>query len=80
MGKADEPRLLQRPGIFAASAGLRHSTIGVTRKYYVSSKIEPTSFFTTEPSATPDATHVVELLKKALEQSGVKMTVTAPAA
>lgn len=64
--------LAQRRGIFAASAGLRHSTIGVTRKYYVSSRIEPTSFFGTEPAAAalaPDAAQLVELLRKALEQS-----------
>jgi integrase len=72
--------LAQRRGIFAASAGLRHSTIGVTRKYYVSSKIEPTAFFTTEPSNTPDAAQVVELLKKALEQSGIKMPLAMPVA
>lgn len=74
--------LAQRRGIFAASAGLRHSTIGVTRKYYVSSKIEPTSFFGAETAvATPaqDATKLVELLQKALEQGAIKIP-EAPAA
>jgi len=70
--------IAQRRGIFAASAGLRHSTIGVTRKYYVSSKIEPTAFFTTEPSSTPNTTQLVELLKKALEQSSVNMSLSCP--
>ncbi len=69
--------LAQRRGIFAASSGLRHSTIGVTRKYYVSSKVEPTSFFSTETPAAnaqpQDAAQLVELLKKALEQSGIKL-------
>jgi integrase len=72
--------LAQRRGIFAASAGLRHSTIGVTRKYYVSSKIEPTAFFTTEPSKAQDTAQLLELLKTTLEQSGVKMPVATPAA
>jgi integrase len=70
--------LAQRRGIFAASSGLRHSTIGVTRKYYVSSKVEPTSFFNTEtPVATAkpqDTVQLIELLKKALEQQAA-MTV-----
>lgn len=66
--------LAQRRGIFAASAGLRHSTIGVTRKYYVSSKIEPTTFFTPEPAKAVDAAQVIELLKKTLEQGGAKVT------
>lgn len=75
--------LAQRRGIFAASAGLRHSTIGVTRKFYVSSKIEPTSFFSTEPSAgvpSQDATQLVELLRKALEQGAIKIPASQPAA
>ena len=74
--------LAQRRGIFAASVGLRHSTIGVTRKYYVSSKIEPTSFFATETAmATPaqDVTKLVELVQKAIEQGVIKIP-TAPAA
>lgn len=71
--------LAQRRGIFAASSGLRHSTIGVTRKYYVSSKIEPTSFFSVEPAAAgapakpQDAAQLLGLLKKALEEGGIKL-------
>ncbi len=75
--------LAQRRGIFAASAGLRHSTIGVTRKFYVSSKIEPTSFFSTEPATgvpSHDATQIVELLRKALEQGSIKVPASQPAA
>ncbi|AHF89907.1 integrase [Opitutaceae bacterium TAV5] len=74
--------IAQRRGIFAASSGLRHSTIGVTRKFYVSSKIDPTSFFATETAtaaAAQDATKLVELLQKALEQGAIKLPV-APAA
>jgi hypothetical protein len=71
--------LAQRRGIFAASSGLRHSTIGVTRKYYVSSKIEPTSFFSADAPASSaqvqDAAQLVELLKKALEQGAIKLPV-----
>ena len=67
--------LAQRRGIFAASTGLRHSTIGVTRKYYVSSKIEPTSFFSVEPTVakTPDTAQLIDLLKKALDQGTTKI-------
>ncbi len=72
--------LAQRRDIFAASAGLRHSTIGVTRKYKVSSTIEPTAFFSTEIAAAPDATKLVELLKKGLEQGQIKLPLTKPAA
>ncbi len=75
--------LAQRRGIFAASAGLRHSTIGVTRKFYVSSKIEPTSFFTPETAAaTPalDTAELVGLLKKALEQGAIKLPTNGTAA
>ena len=75
--------IAQRRGIFAASSGLRHSTIGVTRKFYVSSKIEPTSFFSVEtPAAAPgqDAAQLVELLKKALEQGAIKLPASQPAA
>ncbi|MBS0662652.1 MAG: tyrosine-type recombinase/integrase [Verrucomicrobia bacterium] len=62
--------LAEKRGIFAASAGLRHSTIGVTRKYYVSSKIEPTAFFTTEEPVPPahEAARLVTLLERVLEQ------------
>jgi hypothetical protein len=48
----------------------------VTRKFYVSSKIEPTSFFSTEPAAAApaqDAAQLVELLKKALDQGMIKI-------
>lgn len=38
--------LAQRRGIFAASAGLRHSTIGITRKFYAANPIQPTAFLT----------------------------------
>lgn len=70
--------LAQRRGIFAASAGLRHSTIGVTRKYYVSSKIEPTAFFAGgSPDTSSDAMQLLELLKKTLAQGGAT---AAPAA
>lgn len=62
--------LAQRRGIFAASAGLRHSTIGVTRKFYVASEIEPTAFCATEAeSAAPDALKLLEQLKRALEKT-----------
>lgn len=73
--------LATRRGIFAASAGLRHSTIGVTRKYYVASKIEPTAFFTPEePAPLPgDTAQLVSLLKKMLEQ-GAKAAVNTSAA
>jgi integrase len=70
--------LAERRGIFAASAGLRHSTIGVTRKYYVSSTIEPTSFFSPEPNEAPTAAQLVELLKKALEKNGVRIPLGMP--
>jgi len=70
--------LAQRRGIFVASAGLRHSTIGVTRKYYVSSKIEPTAFFAAGNDQTaPDALQLLELIKKTLAQGGAT---AAPAA
>lgn len=59
--------LAQKRGIFAASAGLRHSTIGVTRKYYVSSKIEPTSFFAAETTGSGGAIQLVEQLKTLLQ-------------
>jgi integrase len=65
----------ERRGIFAASAGLRHSTIGVTRKYYVSSTVEPTAFFTPDEPAPPpaDATQLVALMKLAMEQGLLKL-------
>lgn len=70
--------LAQRRGIFVASAGLRHSTIGVTRKYYVSSKIEPTAFFAAgNDQPAPDALQLLELIKKTLAQGGAT---AAPAA
>ena len=76
--------LAQRRGIFAASSGLRHSTIGVTRKYYVSSKVEPTSFFSAETPAAgaqpQDAARLIELLKNALEQGVFKLPIAIPAA
>jgi integrase len=75
--------LAQRRGIFAASSGLRHSTIGVTRKFYVSSKIEPTSFFSVETPASSspqDAAQLVELLKKALEQGAITLPTAKSAA
>ncbi len=74
--------IAQRRGIFAASSGLRHSTIGVTRKFYVSSKIEPTSFFSTEAASPPvqDAAQLMELLRKALEQGAIKTAASQPAA
>jgi integrase len=74
--------IAQRRGIFAASSGLRHSTIGVTRKFYVSSKIEPTSFFSTEAALPPaqDAAQLMELLRKALEQGALKTAASQPAA
>ena len=72
--------LAQRRGIFAASAGLRHSTIGVTRKYYVSSKIEPTSFFVTDTPDIPDGAHLVELLQKALAKGVIQIPSKKPAA
>lgn len=74
--------LAEHRGIFAASAGLRHSTIGVTRKYYVSSTIEPTAFFAAdEPVSTPtDAAQLVALLKQAMEQGVLKLPDTKPAA
>ena len=69
--------LAQRRGIFAASSGLRHSTIGVTRKYYVSSKIETSSFFSVEPAAAAtkpqDTAQLLGLLKRALEEGGIKL-------
>lgn len=67
--------LAQRRGIFAASAGLRHSTIGITRKFYVASEIEPTAFCAPDTdgvSGTSDAMQLLEQLKKALEQSKSK--------
>lgn len=65
--------LAQRRGIFAASAGLRHSTIGVTRKFYVASEIEPTAFCATDSAgAGPDALQLLEQLKRALEESKTK--------
>ncbi|MEO6876679.1 MAG: hypothetical protein ABI222_17855 [Opitutaceae bacterium] len=45
--------------------------------YYVSSKIEPTTFFTPEPPKAVDAAPVFELLKRTLEQSGIRMPVEA---
>ncbi len=69
--------IAQRRGIFAASAALRHSTIGVTRKYYVSSHVEPTSFFTPEAgTGSADALQLLDQLKQALEQ---KPTAPVPA-
>ncbi len=65
--------LAQRRGIFAASAGLRHSTIGVTRKFYVASEIEPTAFYATDATGqAPDAMQLLEQLKRALEQTKTK--------
>lgn len=69
--------IADRKGIFAASAGLRHSTIGVTRKYYVSSQIEPTAFFTSEPevatSMASDGSQLLDMLKKAIDQGTLKL-------
>jgi hypothetical protein len=41
---------------------------------------EPTAFFSTEMAAAPDATKLVELLKKGLEQGQIKLPLTKPAA
>jgi integrase len=72
--------LAQRRGIFVASAGLRHSTIGVTRKYYVSSKTEPTAFFAVDEPVTLAAADLVALLQRALAQGAIQISTAKPAA
>ncbi|ATC65991.1 integrase [Nibricoccus aquaticus] len=69
--------LADRKGILAASSGLRHSTIGVTRKFYVSSKIEPTSFFSGDSELKPltavssNTAELMKILKNLLEEKAV---------
>jgi integrase len=68
-----------RKGIFAASVALRHSTLSVTRKYYISAESTPSEFFLSEPpaaGATPENS-LVELLKKAVMDGKIPgLTVT----
>ncbi|MBS0662650.1 MAG: hypothetical protein JSR48_05255 [Verrucomicrobia bacterium] len=63
---AHQRSIVGKRGIFAASAALRHSTVRVTRKYYVSSKIEPTSYFVIEKEAASDPLQLLDQLKSAL--------------
>lgn len=59
--------LAQRRGIFAASAGLRHSTIGITRKFYVTNPVEPTAFCTTtDASVELGILELIEQLRNAV--------------
>jgi integrase len=59
--------IAKKHGIFRASAALRHSTIAVTRRCYLSSEPTPTDYFSEE--STPDnstmsvAAEVVRMLK-----------------
>jgi hypothetical protein len=63
--------LAAKHGIFVASAGLRHSTLAVTRKFYAASKAVPTAFFAPEIPPENNSTDVAEAVVKMLLDRGV---------